>query len=711
VEEKKWKCFAYKPIAQNCLILKIINNISIKISNMESNKISLYKLPSDLYLILYSYLDNKDLLSSSLISRRYLYAAQNFYRSLFHEKNYHLFTNDIPSEKAIKVEESEVVDEIFQKNQGKDFRIEYNLILSKKVFYVDNEFQFDPHNQEAAAEMCVKEISQLSHTAPSKLEFGGNLSVCLTSNGEMLLTISNDFKVAKWIKNPLIKEQVIQVSCGSKHLTFLTAESGSVYNLLYANEAVSDPIKIQEIEHRCKHVSSAFNHSFAVQEDNSTFSWCSDDLKPNKVSGLSGNIMQVSCGLNFALFLNSEHKVFQVEFEATYVGEMIVKQVVELGKKKIVQISCGYIHCFALYREDIPPISEWDTETLSNWMKENGYEDCCQLIMYRAIKGLDFANATDDFFLDVLGIRDTGLKQKLQFLINDKKKQTVGKSALYGWGSNIYGQLGIHGPSHLGRPTSIKLPKFKDSNDCIKKVDCGRRSTAILSQNGEVWMIGNKIVEKEKIEKGMEKVKNKKNTTQKERGGGNGKEPKTKKIKNSKTKSNKKGAKEGKVQEIEEKEEPHKGNKKRTKEDKIHEIEEKEESHKEEEKEKNLKHRWVECTDIFSQKSFGKNLLIEDIALGINKIAFICSYNYKNKDFNCKNSGVFKGADKIIRRLLFDIKTEKGDYVVGHEERFLGTLETGLLEYSESGIPYHRIQYFKKNGQIMWDRKNRINRF
>jgi len=122
-------------------------------------------------------------------------------------------------------------------------------------------------------------------------------------------------------------------------------------------------------------------------------------------------------------------------------------------------------------------------------------------------------------------------------------------------------------------------------------------------------------------------------------------------------------------------------------------------------------HRWVECTDIFSQKSFKKNLLIEDIALGINNIAFITSYNHNNKDFKNKNAGKFKGADKIIRRLLYDMKTDKADFVVGHEDRFLGTLETGLLEYSESGIPYHRIQYFKKNGEIMWDRKNRINRF
>jgi hypothetical protein len=50
-------------------------------------------------------------------------------------------------------------------------------------------------------------------------------------------------------------------------------------------------------------------------------------------------------------------------------------------------------------------------------------------------------------------------------------------------------------------------------------------------------------------------------------------------------------------------------------------------------------------------------------------------------------------------------------YEVGYLDRFLGMLEIGLSEFCRTDVPKHRIQYFKRNGKIVWDRRARIDNF
>ncbi|KAI1132017.1 hypothetical protein F5Y10DRAFT_284563 [Nemania abortiva] len=77
-------------------------------------------------------------------------------------------------------------------------------------------------------------------------------------------------------------------------------------------------------------------------------------------------------------------------------------------------------------------------------------------------------------------------------------------------------------------------------------------------------------------------------------------------------------------------------------------------------------------------------------------------------------SGKFRSSADVINRIRWDPNMDSGDYIVGYEDRFLGTKERGLDAWKseqtdEEFIPQHRILYFKRksDGVIVWDRKER----
>lgn len=77
-------------------------------------------------------------------------------------------------------------------------------------------------------------------------------------------------------------------------------------------------------------------------------------------------------------------------------------------------------------------------------------------------------------------------------------------------------------------------------------------------------------------------------------------------------------------------------------------------------------------------------------------------------------SGKFRSSSDVINRIRWDPQMDSGDYIVGYEDRFLGTKERALDAWKseqtdEEFIPQHRILYFKRksNGVIAWDRKER----
>lgn len=77
-------------------------------------------------------------------------------------------------------------------------------------------------------------------------------------------------------------------------------------------------------------------------------------------------------------------------------------------------------------------------------------------------------------------------------------------------------------------------------------------------------------------------------------------------------------------------------------------------------------------------------------------------------------SGKFRSSADVINRIRWDPGMDSGDYIVGYEDRFLGTKERALDAWKseqtdEEFIPQHRILYFKRksDGVLVWDRKER----
>ena len=48
---------------------------------------------------------------------------------------------------------------------------------------------------------------------------------------------------------------------------------------------------------------------------------------------------------------------------------------------------------------------------------------------------------------------------------------------------------------------------------------------------------------------------------------------------------------------------------------------------------------------------------------------------------------------------------------MGYLDRFRGMLEIPLLEFIPGGdVPWHRVYYFKKGREVMWDRNTRVDK-
>ena len=75
----------------------------------------------------------------------------------------------------------------------------------------------------------------------------------------------------------------------------------------------------------------------------------------------------------------------------------------------------------------------------------------------------------------------------------------------------------------------------------------------------------------------------------------------------------------------------------------------------------------------------------------------------------------FRTAEYIINRIQWDpnLNANKNDYRIGYEDRFLGIVEIEFEEFiaKSAEIKEHRIKYFKKQGEVFWDKNLKIDKF
>lgn len=86
-----------------------------------------------------------------------------------------------------------------------------------------------------------------------------------------------------------------------------------------------------------------------------------------------------------------------------------------------------------------------------------------------------------------------------------------------------------------------------------------------------------------------------------------------------------------------------------------------------------------------------------------------------------KKKPPMKTASDVISRIQWDEELSPKDFVVGYLDRFIGIMEKSFTDFSwedlasvdhfvDLAIPRHRIQYFKYRGEIVWDKRERIDR-
>ena len=86
-----------------------------------------------------------------------------------------------------------------------------------------------------------------------------------------------------------------------------------------------------------------------------------------------------------------------------------------------------------------------------------------------------------------------------------------------------------------------------------------------------------------------------------------------------------------------------------------------------------------------------------------------------------KKKPPMKTASDVISRIQWDEELSPKDFVVGYLDRFIGIVEKSFTDLSwedlasvdyfvDLAIPRHRIQYFKYLGEIVWDKRERIDK-
>jgi len=65
----------------------------------------------------------------------------------------------------------------------------------------------------------------------------------------------------------------------------------------------------------------------------------------------------------------------------------------------------------------------------------------------------------------------------------------------------------------------------------------------------------------------------------------------------------------------------------------------------------------------------------------------------------------------VYHRIMWDPELRgTHTWIIGYEDRFVGIMETSVEEFANSEIPWHRVQYFKRDNEIVWDRVARIDK-
>ncbi|CAK8698489.1 unnamed protein product [Clavelina lepadiformis] len=121
---------------------------------------------------------------------------------------------------------------------------------------------------------------------------------------------------------------------------------------------------------------------------------------------------------------------------------------------------------------------------------------------------------------------------------------------------------------------------------------------------------------------------------------------------------------------------------------------------------------------------------VEAVSVKMKKFSATNTSKGRNKDisiaasFSKQSAGKgskkppMKTASDVIKRIKWDRQLDSTQFIVGYEDRFVGIVEKDFGDFDWDSdiasvgpdilaIPQHRIQYFKYQDEIVWDKRNR----
>jgi poly(A) polymerase len=82
----------------------------------------------------------------------------------------------------------------------------------------------------------------------------------------------------------------------------------------------------------------------------------------------------------------------------------------------------------------------------------------------------------------------------------------------------------------------------------------------------------------------------------------------------------------------------------------------------------------------------------------------------RSKESGPKEKKKLRPAEDVMSRILHDSSLNADEFIIGYEDRFEGLQELVIKEFIEVEIPMHRIRYFKRGNEVVWDRKKRLDK-
>ncbi|XP_047668032.1 probable E3 ubiquitin-protein ligase HERC4 isoform X3 [Tachysurus fulvidraco] len=223
-------------------------------------------------------------------------------------------------------------------------------------------------------------------------------------------------------------------------------------------------------------------HTVFLLEDGTVYTCGCNDLgqlghdrarkKPEQVMALDAqNIVAVSCGEAHTLALSDKGQVFawgqasdgQLGLSSMEECMRVPRTIKSLSEVHVVQVSCGYRHSLALSRRG--HIFSWGQNRYGQLGL--GKEGPCILTpqVIQSLQGIPFAQ------ISAGGAHSFALTMS---------------GAVFGWGQNKFGQLGLNDNKDRCFPTLLKTLRSQG----VVYICCGENHTAVLTKEGGVFTFG-----------------------------------------------------------------------------------------------------------------------------------------------------------------------------------------------------------------------------